>query len=106
MYFRHGYPVIFVDRQAVLQILYDNINDKSKVLLNKRVATVTQRASSIGVTLKDGSSHFGDIVVGADGIHSTVRSEMWRIAEMAKPGYIPASERTGMSSLKPRGARG
>ncbi|KAF4545414.1 FAD binding domain containing protein [Lasiodiplodia theobromae] len=91
---RHGYPVIFVDRQAVLQILYDNINDKSKVLLNKRVATVTQRASSIGVTLKDGSSHFGDIVVGADGIHSTVRSEMWRIAETAKPGYIPASERT------------
>ncbi|GME48263.1 FAD binding domain containing protein [Neofusicoccum parvum] len=91
---RHGYPIIFVDRQAVLQILYDNLKDKSKVMLNKHVTTVAQRASGVQVTLRDGSSYVGDILVGADGVHSTVRKEMWRIAESTRPGYIPKSEMT------------
>ncbi|KAL1625883.1 hypothetical protein SLS56_007122 [Neofusicoccum ribis] len=41
---RHGYPIIFVDRQAVLQLLYDNLKEKSKVMLNKHVTTVAPPA--------------------------------------------------------------
>src|SRR5450756_163652 len=31
---RHGYPILFLDRQMVLQVLYENIRDVSKVLTN------------------------------------------------------------------------
>lgn len=65
------------------------------MMLNKHVTTVAQRASGVQVTLRDGSSYVGDILVGADGVHSTVRKEMWRIAESTRPGYIPESEMTG-----------
>jgi hypothetical protein len=34
----------------------------------------------------------GDIVVGADGIHSAVRDEMWRLGKEQSPGYFPEDE--------------
>ncbi|CAK7234707.1 hypothetical protein SBRCBS47491_009040 [Sporothrix bragantina] len=89
---RHGYPITFLDRQMVLQVLYDNIQDKSKVLVNKQVKTVTNTDQGVSVTTADGSVYEGDILVGADGIHSTVRDEMWRIAHRESPGWIPADE--------------
>ncbi|CAK7205375.1 hypothetical protein SEUCBS139899_008145 [Sporothrix eucalyptigena] len=91
---RHGYPITFLDRQMVLQVLYDNIKDKSKVLINKRVNKVTTTDNGVTVKTADGSVYQGDILVGADGIHSKVRDEMWRIAHEEKPGWIPADERS------------
>lgn len=91
----HGYPMLFLDRQMVLQVLYSNIKDKSKVMPNKRVCGVEHREGRVIVTTSDGSTYDGDIVVGADGIHSAVRSEMWRIADSMSPGFIPAEEPTG-----------
>lgn len=77
----------------VLKVLYDNIKDKSKVLIEKRVQDVKLSDSGVTVRTSDGSSYSGDILVGADGIHSTVRSEMWRIANIEQPGWIPADEK-------------
>ncbi|KAL0253203.1 hypothetical protein SLS55_010175 [Diplodia seriata] len=94
---RHGYPILFVDRQMVLQVLYDRLEDKSKVLLSKKVAKVALAAGRVEVTAVDGSLFAGDILVGADGVHSFVRQEMWRIADEISPGYIPRSEHTAMS---------
>lgn len=41
----------------------------------------------------DGSVFTGDLVVGADGIHSRIRSEMWRLAEDIQPGMITSQEK-------------
>ncbi|KAJ4244000.1 hypothetical protein NW762_014613 [Fusarium torreyae] len=89
---RHGYAITFLDRQMVLQLLYDNIQDKSKVLTNKRVSRVEMTQDEVTVKTEDGSSHKGDILVGADGIHSTIRREMWRIANRESPGWFPQDE--------------
>ncbi|ESZ95337.1 hypothetical protein SBOR_4271 [Sclerotinia borealis F-4128] len=89
---RHGYPILFLDRQAVLQVLYDNIKDKSKVLTEKRLTKIDMSEKGVKVTTTDGSEFTGDVVVGGDGIHSKTRSEMWRLAEEKSPGYIPAGE--------------
>ncbi|KAF2010913.1 FAD/NAD(P)-binding domain-containing protein [Aaosphaeria arxii CBS 175.79] len=77
---RIGYPQIFVDRQSVIQVLFDNLKFPERVLTNKRVNRVENHQDKVTVVTKDGSTYTGDFVVGADGIHSTVRQEMWRAA--------------------------
>ncbi|KAI9650267.1 hypothetical protein NHQ30_000280 [Ciborinia camelliae] len=89
---RHGYPILFLDRKSVLQVLYDNIKDKSKVLTEKRLAKIDMSEKGVKATMADGSEFTGDVLVGGDGIHSKTRSEMWRLAEEKSPGYIPAGE--------------
>jgi len=76
----------------VLQVLYDNIKDKRKVLTSKRVQKVDMTDNGVVVKTADGSSYHGDILVGTDGIHSTVREEMWKIAHKKSPGWIAADE--------------
>ncbi|RYN26005.1 hypothetical protein AA0112_g8345 [Alternaria arborescens] len=78
---RIGYPQIFIDRQVALQILYNNLKSKERVLTNKRVCSVEHESEGVKVYTKDGSTYTGDFVVGADGVHSAVRQEMWRIAD-------------------------
>ena len=82
----------------VLQVLYENIKDKTKVLTKKRVTHVELTNGGVIATTSDNSTYEGDIIVGADGIHSTVRAEMWRLASKASPGWFPASEGNGTSS--------
>ncbi|KAL8364969.1 hypothetical protein RB595_003993 [Gaeumannomyces hyphopodioides] len=89
---RTGYGVSFNDRQVLLRVLHENIKDKSKLLLNKRVEKVTTTEAGATVETKDGDVFEGDIIVGLDGIRSTVREEMWRIASKASPGYFPKDE--------------
>jgi 2-polyprenyl-6-methoxyphenol hydroxylase-like FAD-dependent oxidoreductase len=94
---RHGYPITFLDRQTVLQVLYDNIRDKTKVLTEKRIEKVELSDNGVAVKTSDKSSYSGDILIGADGIHSAVRGEMWRIADETSPGWFPADENSGES---------
>ncbi|GKT41102.1 FAD-dependent monooxygenase andE [Colletotrichum spaethianum] len=79
-------------RQMLLQVLYDNLKQKDKVLPEKRVNKIELINGGVLVHTKDGSVFEGDIVVGADGIHSTVREEMWRIGHEESPGYFPKDE--------------
>ncbi|MBE3049704.1 hypothetical protein IMZ48_45850 [Candidatus Bathyarchaeota archaeon] len=67
----------------LLQILYDNLHFKDRVLTEKRVNHVEMDANQATAYTKDGSSYSGDILIGADGVHSAVRSEMWRNASEA-----------------------
>ncbi|TDZ19491.1 FAD-dependent monooxygenase andE [Colletotrichum orbiculare MAFF 240422] len=89
---RTGYPSIFIDRQMLLQVLYDNLKNKDKVLTKKRVSKVDMVKGGVQVHTEDGDLFEGDIVVGADGIHSAVRDEMWRVGHQESPGYFPRDE--------------
>lgn len=79
----------------VLQVLYENIKDKTKILTKKQVKKVDLTDDGVLVTTSDKSTYKGDILVGADGIHSSVRGEMWRIANEMSPGWIPVDEHSG-----------
>ncbi|QPC74549.1 hypothetical protein HYE68_005301 [Fusarium pseudograminearum] len=87
-----GYSYTFIDRQMLLQILHNNIKHKDRILPNKRVTLVELTSDGARVHTKDGSTFDGDIVVGADGIHSKIRDEMWRIGKEQSPGYFPQDE--------------
>jgi 2-polyprenyl-6-methoxyphenol hydroxylase-like FAD-dependent oxidoreductase len=85
---------VWGDRQTVLEVLRDNLQDKSKLLVNKQVERVDHSTEGVIVRCKDGSSYDGDIVVGADGVFSKVRKEMWRLAEKKLPELVQ-KERNG-----------
>jgi 2-polyprenyl-6-methoxyphenol hydroxylase-like FAD-dependent oxidoreductase len=55
----------------------------------------------VTVTTTTGRKFTGNIVVGADGIHSTVRQEMWKEAQKIDPSWIDPSEASGMYTAQP-----
>ncbi|KAL1651985.1 hypothetical protein SLS58_000108 [Diplodia intermedia] len=75
---RYGYPVLFFTRRELVQILYDHIKSKDKILTSKRVKRVDETDDKVTVTTEDGQVFEGDLVVGADGMHSAVRQEIER----------------------------
>ncbi|KAM3497416.1 hypothetical protein MY10362_009234 [Beauveria mimosiformis] len=89
---RHGYGVWFRDRAQLLDILYNSIQNKGKVLLNKKVVEINCNSKGVYVRAADGSDYHGDIAVGTDGVHSIVRREMWRLAQHESPGLFPENE--------------
>lgn len=81
----------------LLQILYNNLKHKDRVLTKKRVSRVELTKDGVQAYTEDGSVYEGDIVVGADGIHSAVRDEMWRLGKEQSPGYFPEDENSRIS---------
>ncbi|KAH0365965.1 FAD/NAD(P)-binding domain-containing protein, partial [Aureobasidium melanogenum] len=94
---RSGYAFAFGDRQKILQVLYENLKDKSKILVGKNLTTVRQHASGVTVICQDGTSYTGDILAGADGVNSKARSEMWRLADEIDPKLV-MSDKTSLES--------
>lgn len=66
--------------------MYDKIRDKSKVLINRAVVDYVEDDDGVTVYTSDGSTYKGTILIGADGIHSTIRGLMKKKAEEAEPG--------------------
>lgn len=77
----------FLDRQQLLQVLYDNLTDKSKIHTSTEVFKLKDIDGGVVVATKDGPIFRGDIVVGADGVHSRTQQEIWRIADSETPKY-------------------
>lgn len=84
-----------MERQLVLDAFWKKVEKKNNAHVGKRVLEVVLSPDNVGVKTTDGDFFTGDILVGADGVHSKVRSEMWRLADSLEPGYIPKCEKTG-----------
>ncbi|KAK0638444.1 FAD-dependent monooxygenase bik2 [Lasiodiplodia hormozganensis] len=80
-----GYSDIFMERQRVLEILYDKIQDKSRISTGKRVILVENFPTHATVTATDGSQLQASIIVGADGVHSVVRRAINALAPSLEP---------------------
>jgi 2-polyprenyl-6-methoxyphenol hydroxylase-like FAD-dependent oxidoreductase len=53
--------------------LYEAVHDKVKIRFDTTIETVTQDGSGVHVGLSDGGTEDADLLIGADGVHSTVR---------------------------------
>lgn len=82
----------FLERQRFLQILYDKLEGKKNVYASKKVVAITEgpNKDTVVVRTSDGAEYAADIVVGADGVHSTVRSEIRR--HMEEASGLPAGD--------------
>lgn len=83
---------MFFDRQWLLQSLYDQLRNKDKVLLNHKVSQIHHFDGGVEVSTTGGQKIRGSIIVGADGLHSAVRKEMYRIGKELEPEYFPPDE--------------
>lgn len=72
----------------MLEILHDKYPTKSNILVKKRVAEVRLFDEGGRVITDDGAVYDGQLIVGADGVHSRIRSEMWRLADVHNPSLI------------------
>jgi 2-polyprenyl-6-methoxyphenol hydroxylase-like FAD-dependent oxidoreductase len=85
---RTGYGPGWGDRQNLLKSVFNTIQDKNRILVNKKVIDVKHSDDGVTVTCDDGSSYRGDLLVGADGIYSKTRQKMWELAEAEKPDLV------------------
>jgi 2-polyprenyl-6-methoxyphenol hydroxylase-like FAD-dependent oxidoreductase len=105
---RYGYPYLVMHRSDLLDILLAACRNCDLISLEngKHVVAVASRSSggSSGgtVTCADGSSYEADVIVGADGIRSTVRqlidrSEPIASGYVAYRGTMPVTEVAGIN---------
>ncbi|CAO2653295.1 Nn.00g027060.m01.CDS01 [Neocucurbitaria sp. VM-36] len=90
---RFNYPVTFLEREIVLRILYENLKDKSRIKLQKRISKVDHNKEEVIVLCKDGTAVSGDVLVGCDGVHSKVRHELWRLSHLQEPDAIDPKDK-------------
>ena len=82
-----------MERRNFLRIVHNQLKDKSKILTGKRVSKILDNEDGVTVQCSDGTEYEGDLVIGADGVHSKVRELMWENANASVPGYITATEK-------------
>lgn len=78
-------------------MLYDRLRNKNCVLLNKKVDRVELLDGGVEVFTSDGESVHGSLLIGADGVHSVVRREMYRICNEQEPEYFSRDEQESVS---------
>lgn len=93
------------DRQVLLQVLYDNIRDKSKIVLGQKVVGVEHADDGVTVRCEDGSSYHGDVLAGADGVHSKTREILWELAGAADPKLVLEDMKCTFCHVEFRGMR-
>lgn len=75
---QYGAPYYHVHRADLLRVLEDALRKRSPgaVKLSKEFVLFTQNPEGVTVTFADGTQARGDVLVGADGIHSSVRTNL------------------------------
>jgi salicylate hydroxylase len=73
---RYGAPLYLVHRADLLNALAEAVPE-GIVRLGKQCVGIREAGGSAAAVFADGSEAEADVVVGADGIHSTVRRVLW-----------------------------
>jgi salicylate hydroxylase len=90
-----GAPYYHAHRADLLDVLLGGLGDTG-FHLSSHVDRFEQDAGGVTITLADGSTATGDVLIGADGIHSTVRAQLFGrelpryTGNVAWRGLVPA----------------
>lgn len=90
---------MFVSRTSLHRALIEGMGENTTVHLGMTITTLKQKDKKVEVTFSDGSQDIFDLVVGADGTHSQVRSLAfgegflkhygWRVWALWTPPGVP-----------------
>jgi salicylate hydroxylase len=82
-----GAPYYHAHRADLLGVLRENLDPK-RIALGKKIISVEQKGNRVLVHLDDGSTEEGDVLIGADGIHSIVRNQIFQADAPQSSGCI------------------
>lgn len=87
---RFGAPYWMVHRGDLHRVLLEAVQDlkHDAVVTNAQVSGFTQRDGSVTVHLADGRNVSGQALIGADGVHSKLRSQMFRSPQARFTGLM------------------
>lgn len=83
----YGYAYYHAHRADLIEALTAGL-DQTRLKMNTKVLSVSQDESCARVTCESGEVIEADIVIGADGIHSTVRDQWFRSDTPRQSGYV------------------
>jgi 2-polyprenyl-6-methoxyphenol hydroxylase-like FAD-dependent oxidoreductase len=83
---RYGQPTVAIGRSDLHGILRDAVT--APVVTGAEVTGYTETADGVSVHFADGTSEHGDLLVGADGVHSAVRARLLGPRPPDYTGYI------------------
>ena len=83
---RTGAPTIVIHRGNLLRALHQTLGDQ--VRSSCRCVNVQEDAEGVSAEFTDGTTERGDILIGADGIHSVVREQLHGAQPPRYAGYI------------------
>ncbi|KAF8939929.1 hypothetical protein BGZ58_008315 [Dissophora ornata] len=86
---RYGYPYRIMTRPAFYKILLDRV-PKANLRRGKIVVDTLQNSNGVSCKCSDGSTYYGDIIVGADGAQSRTRERMYK--QLAEQGKLPDAD--------------
>lgn len=107
---RYGSPYLHVHRSDLHEALLREAHRLCPVHLGRRLDGIEQTPSGLLLRFKDGSQGFAHTLIGADGIHSTVRQILFgpaqaRFSEMvAYRGLVPRNRLRGQN-IAPEAAK-
>jgi 2-polyprenyl-6-methoxyphenol hydroxylase-like FAD-dependent oxidoreductase len=87
-----GGRYVTIGRSDLSRLLVETIKNNTEIVFNDEVIDLREQADSVQITFKVGKQRRFDLVVGADGLHSTIRRLMFGSQDrFEKPlGYIVA----------------
>ncbi|MCX6047866.1 MAG: FAD-dependent monooxygenase [Chloroflexi bacterium] len=84
---KYGQPAVSLLRPALYDIMTEAMKAEGiQVEYQKRLKTITQTASKVTAHFEDGTCAEGDLLIGADGIHSKTRQTV--LPNSPKPAYV------------------
>ncbi|KAF9179165.1 hypothetical protein BGZ51_007160 [Haplosporangium sp. Z 767] len=88
-----GYDSTVFSRAQLYNLLYSKV-PASKISMGQKVMSLEQNTLGVMIRVNDGTTHHGDILVGADGAYSAVRQSLFK--RMDASGTLPAVDKEDM----------
>lgn len=83
---QYGSYSYLIYRPKLQRILYEKLNSGT-LELGKKLVRLEQKESYIGTAFEDGSKFHGDFLIGADGVHSEVRNNLFESMPLRYSGF-------------------
>lgn len=84
---KYGIDNVAIERGKLLELLMSALGQEQIIHTGKTCRRFEQTASGVKVWFEDGSTEEGDLLIAADGIHSTIREKLMPNAKPRYAGY-------------------